>query len=121
MARKPARSELAVNQTSQRSLKLVCEALREGRVALGTGIILKRPVERSRAASPVIILKDVPYEDVCALGASFPAYKWVAPTVLATAGPCVQADCEGRSCANAPCPDPCVCDPMTLRCVKFSI
>jgi len=120
MAKKPVRPKGAVDQTNQRSLRVHRDALREGRLARGTGILLRHESERTTGESPAIVLKDLAYKELCEIGEKFLAYKWVAASVIDTSAP-PSPDCQGRSCAGRPCSEPCVCDPATLRCVKISI
>ena len=117
MTRKPDGQKSAADQTDRRSL----EAHREGRGVAGTGIVLKHAADRKPGASPVIVLRDIAYDDLCEIGSRYLAYKWIAPSVRATAAPRPQPDCTGRSCAGRPCANPCVCDPATLRCIKISL
>jgi hypothetical protein len=111
----------AGDQTSQRSLKAHTAALKEGRRMAGTGYLVKDVSARKPGESPVIVLPEVGYHDLCEIGKKFLAYRWVAPAIMASSGPGVIRDCAGRSCATGKCPEPCVCDPHTLRCVSGGI
>jgi hypothetical protein len=107
----------ALDQTDRRSLA----AVRSGSAAVGTGIVLQHPAERNPRARPVIVLREVTYAELRAIGSRHMAYKWIAPPVMAAAAAGPRADCAGRSCAGRPCAGPCVCDPATLRCIKISL
>jgi hypothetical protein len=121
MAKESVGSKSSINQTNRKSLKVHQDALKVGRQARGTGILVKHESQRTPGQSPVIVLREVAYQDLCAIGEKFLAYKWVAPSHLQTAGPRAEPDCQGRSCTGGACPEPCVCDPVTLRCVRVSI
>jgi hypothetical protein len=120
-ARKRNNPKNGVNQTSRESLKAHTDALKGGRHMTGIGAVLKHESARRLGESPIIVLHDVAYQDLCAIGAKFPAYKWIAPGTLATPGRRAIPDCEGRSCQGARCQNPCMCDPATDRCVKIPI
>ncbi len=121
MAKDEVGSRNTLDQTNRRSLKVHHDALKKGRQVRGTGILLKHEAQRTPGQSPVIVLKEILYDDLSAIGERFLAYKWLAPSPPQTSGLRGQPDCQGRSCAGGSCPEPCVCDPVTLRCVRISI
>jgi hypothetical protein len=121
MTKNDTNPQIPIDQTSQRSLKAHADALKDGRRMTGTGYLVKEASARKPGESPVIVLPEVGYHDLCEIGKKFLAYKWIAPGAMARSGPGVVRDCVGRSCATAKCQEPCVCDPHTQRCVRGGI